>query len=423
MRFAFALLAVTLVGGTACRDTQGGVMPNNNNNTNDAGNTTMTCTRTVDCGGVGVCVAGICEAVSACTVNADCADEGGVCHSQRFFCVECDGMPGQCPPGETCQSDFSCASVQTSPMTECMGSCPDRNQCGMDEVCKDGGCCPPPSRCRGPEDCPTSAPDCNGATGQCFGGTGCFNDRECETEPGCAAGACFCDIQGTPPGRCTVRPDECQTDPDCFENGVFAQKFCTIANPPKRCAAAPACTSDAECAASGLVCDMTAGSPSMGYCQNGTPCTPNGNECSNGAVCDQGICRPPNCGNTPSLCQADEVCDPVTLMCVPMQGGTCTTNSECNAGYFCNTSTSMCEVGCRDNTECMGGICNAQNMCEFPMGQFCGPCMVDTDCPANGRCVDNPFTGKTCYESCSTVLMQPCSDPADSCIFGNCSCL
>jgi len=423
-----SLFAVLLMGA-GCRNAANSSNNSGNNNaTNmDAGPVTTTCTKTADCGGTGVCVGGICQSVMSCQMDDQCASAGQVCHAARFYCVECDGRPGQCAQGQTCQSDFTCVAINTGTpdagVNPCSGTCATRDECAVDQVCSAGGeCCPPPARCLSPNDCPASTPECNGATGQCFGGSGCFQDGDCESESACTGGRCFCDIQGAPPGVCRQRPDECQTDMDCFDNGAFVNKFCTIANPPRRCVDAPTCVSDADCVANGLVCDTQAGSPSMGYCQNGMPC-PMGTECGAGQVCQAGVCVGENCQNNPALCGANETCDPVTLMCVPNQGGTCTQDTDCQAGYYCNTSSSTCQVGCRDNTECPGGVCNASNQCEYPTGQFCGPCMVDTDCPAGARCVDNPFTGKICYEQCSSLLMQPCSDPNDSCILGNCSCL
>lgn len=418
---------VLFLAATGCRNAGGGGGNNPPPTGNDAGPTSTTCTSTPDCGGSGVCVAGVCQTVTVCQADEDCAGEGRVCHTTRLFCVECDGRSGQCGANETCQFDFTCAPIQTSTpdagTSECSGSCTTRDECASDQVCSMGGeCCPPPSRCRSPADCPASEPECNGATGQCFGGGGCFTDADCETDPACTGGRCTCEIGMAPPGVCRQRQAECASDMDCWEMGAFAGKFCTINNPPARCVDAPTCTSDANCAAEGLICDLDAASPSNGYCQNGIPC-PNGTECPMGQVCDAGRCIAENCANNPALCGPNETCDPVSLMCVPQSGGSCTQDTDCQAGYYCNTSSSTCEVGCRDNSECPGGICNAQNQCEYPTGQFCGPCMSDADCPAGGRCVDNPFTGPTCYEQCSSLLMQPCSDPNDSCIFGNCSCL
>lgn len=418
--------ALGVVGATGCRDVQNtGVPPNTPRP--DAGEVeTRTCVTTVDCGGTGVCVAGLCQAVSSCTNDNDCAGEGRVCHQQRFFCVQCDGRSSQCPTGQTCQFDFTCVDIaggRDAGTSACSGSCTDRTQCSDEQVCRMGECCPPPNRCTSPTDCPMSTPECNGATGQCFGGDGCFDDTECETRPGCSVGACFCQIgAGGPPGVCRVRANECNTDMDCWENGAYAGKFCTLQNPPRRCVNAPGCTRDADCAAAGLVCDTTAGSPSQNKCVNGQTCSTAAN-CGAGQACVNNVCVAQNCQNTPSLCAANETCDPVMLTCVPNQGGMCTTDTNCQAGYWCNAGT--CQVGCRDNSECPGGVCNAAHMCEFAQGGVCGTCVTDNDCPAGARCVDNPFLGMSkCYEQCSGILNIPCTiNPAASCIFGNCSCL
>jgi hypothetical protein len=265
-------------------------------------------------------------------------------------------------------------------------------------------------------------PECNGATGQCFGGAGCFADADCASQAGCGAGACVCQIESAPPGVCRVRPDECQSDADCRENGVYVGKFCTLNTPPRRCLNAPGCTTDADCLADGLVCDTAMGSPSRNKCVNGTPC-PTGNECSQGQVCASGVCVAQNCLNTPSLCRAGEACDPASLRCVPQQGGPCSNNADCAAGTYCNGIS--CVPGCRDNADCAGGVCNAQNQCEQPSGGVCGPCASDADCPGGSRCVTNPVTGaQLCQERCSSLLGIACTvNPMATCLLGNCSCI
>ena len=146
-----------------------------------------------------------------------------------------------------------------------------------------------------------------------------------------------------------------------------------------------------------------------------------GNECGAGQVCVNMVCISQNCVNTPSLCGMDEVCDPGTGMCRPMQGGACMVDTECQAGFYCNTrvSPSRCEAGCRDNNDCPGGVCDANHQCQFPMGGICGPCMTDMDCTAGTRCIS--VTGQ-CHETCSTVTGQMCTDAARQCLFGICSC-
>lgn len=370
---------------------------------------------------------GLCQTVSTCSSDQDCSGEGKVCHQQRLFCVECDGRAGQCGEGRTCQFDFTCVDVTTGTPDAGMGngcsdSCADNAACAPDRVCKAGMCCNPPARCTSQDDCPASAPQCNGATGQCFGGgAGCLDDSDCESEPGCAGGACYCEITGAPPGACRVRPDECAADPDCYENGAYAQKYCSLTTRPRRCLDTIACTADADCASLGLVCDLQAGSPSQGFCINGDAC-PMGTECDpTTQVCVDGRCVGANCVNQPSRCGANEMCDTGTGLCVPTGGATCASDAECPQGQYCNTTVNpnRCENGCRSNADCPGGVCNAAHQCEFPNNAICGSCGSDSDCPAGTRCVD--FAGTSlCRESC---LLNPCSDPNRSCVLLFCSCL
>ncbi len=416
----FMLLWAAALAGSGCRG-QGGVpfVPKN-----DAGTETILCSTTTDCGGQGICVAGICQQVRSCQTDDECADDGKVCHSNRFYCVECDGMhAGECPANYTCQFDFTCVMVGGSPdagTNACSGSCTDRSECGTDNVCKNNSCCPPPARCLSPADCPVSAPECNGATGECFGGDGCFADNDCNDQPGCAGGVCKCDIPQTPPGTCRLRQDECQSDEDCKMNGAYVGMFCSINTPPKRCLPAPNCTSDTQCQNDGLVCDLAPGSESNGKCVNGSPCTPGGGECNASTqTCVNNVCVAKNCNNTPALCTAGQTCDPGSGQCV---SSACTGDTDCQGGFWCNTAMSppMCEVGCRDNSECNGGVCDASHRCQGTMNGLCGGCTDDTQCPAGARCVD--ATG-LCHETCSTITGQMCSDPNRQCIFGNCSCL
>ena len=423
--WAFALCLGALFVG--CRD-QGGTPVNRN----DSGVTIRTCTTSSECNGEGVCVAGVCTQVTNCDDDTECSADGKICHQSRKFCVECDGRAGQCGAGKTCQFDFTCVDIASNPdagpadAAACTGTCTDRTQCANDLVCKVGACCPPPSRCRSPEDCPTDRPECNGATGQCFGGgAGCFNDPDCESRPGCAGGACTCDIQGAPPGVCRARPDECQADQDCWTGGTFNQKYCLISSSPKTCQNTVACTGDTQCAALGLVCDTQAGSPSNGYCINGVPC-PLGTECTPTQICETGRCVSKNCINTPSLCAINEICNTTTLTCQPAGG--CASDTECQAGYYCNLTSNpgTCAPGCRDAADCPGGVCNAAHTCEFATGGLCGSCATDAECPAGATCrelVTSPGT-KKCYESCNAITGQDCVlNPAAACIILICSCL
>lgn len=420
-----ALLMASIAG---CRDSGASF------GTPDSGTppTTTTCTENADCGGRGVCVSGLCEAVTACQADEECAAQGRICHSSRGFCVQCDGVKDACPAGQACQFDFTCVAVGAPDAgasgdggaNACTGTCTDRTQCGADQVCRGGTCCEPRARCTTPEDCPSSRPECNGATGLCFGGDSCTGDGDCDRRAGCGGGACFCDAPAPgQPGVCKPRPNDCDDDTGCYMGGVYSGKFCTLGATPRRCADAPSCAEDVDCASVGLVCDTTAGSPSNGRCVNGPAC-PMGNECTPTQLCDQGRCAGRSCVTDPSLCNAMQICNSATGRCETSQSGACMRDMDCNPGFYCNTTANVCLPGCRDSSECTNGICNASHVCEQGMGALCGPCTTDADCPAGTTCYESPITmSKTCRESCNVITGQDCTiDPSATCIILRCAC-
>lgn len=395
----------------------------------DATTNPTLCTRREDCGGRGICVSGVCEAVTPCQMDDQCAASGKICHQTRGYCVECDGRAGQCAAGQTCQFDFTCVDLTArdggvGDGGSCSGNCTDRTMCGADQVCSNGACCPPPPRCTSPEQCPSTRPLCNGATGECFGGDSCTSDPDCASRPGCTGNRCFCDIpMGMATGDCRQRPDECASDTDCRDMaGMYNGRFCSLGSSPRVCAPAPNCTGDADCAGAGLVCDQTPGSPSNGRCVNGTPC-PMGNECSATQACVGGVCVAKNCVNTPNFCPMGQTCNPQTGAC--MQGmSSCQRDTDCAAGNYCDTAINACAPGCRDSSDCGGNVCNAQHRCEGGgMGAHCDPCTTDADCPAGTSCHTNPFTQQMrCQENC-LATMTCTVDSNAACVIVWCSCL
>jgi len=428
-RLGAALYAVlALASLTSCRDTP----PVFTEPTDAADGTPTLCTRREDCAGKGICVGGVCEAVTPCQMDDQCTAAGKVCHQSRGYCVACDGRNGQCGANETCQFDFTCVPVGagrdagSSDGGMCTGACTDRTMCAPDLVCRASTCCPPPARCSSPEQCPTNRPLCNGATGECFGGDSCTVDNDCAARAGCSGNRCFCDKpMGSATGECHQRTDECMDDMGCRDmNSMYNGRFCTLLTSPKTCAPAPNCTRDADCASSGLVCDLGGGSPSNGRCVNGTPC-PTGNECTASQACVTGVCAAKSCNNTPNFCNAaTETCDMATGACIPQATG-CQRDTDCAGGNYCDLALNRCSPGCRDATDCGGAVCDAAHQCQSAMGALCSDCMTDGDCPAGTSCHTNPFTmAKKCQEPCSIFASQDCViNPAASCAIVWCSCL
>ena len=383
----------------------------------------ITCNLNSDCPPANTCSNGVCEPVVSCSKDEDCEAVGKLCHSTRGFCVQCDGRhDNECPPGQTCQFDFTCVGVGgsdggVSDAGTCEGACMTRDDCADHLVCSSSSCCPPPSRCTKPEDCPNSAPDCNIASGFCFGGDSCSSDQDCVGKAGCPGNLCECDQPSAgQPGICRPRQDECQSDQDCFTMGAYDNKYCALRASPKVCLEAPQCTDDIDCSLLYLICDQRMGEASQGRCINGMAC-PVGNECPSTQTCIDGACVGKNCINTPSLCTATETCNSQTGRCEA--GGTmsCAMDGDCPAGEYCNTTLNACRPGCRDNSDCPMGICNASHQCVQGAGALCGPCQSDADCPAGLTCAQ--FT-KVCKEVC---LGPTCTmTPQAMCVFFTGSC-
>jgi hypothetical protein len=446
-RLAAALLS--LATGTAGCQGESATFPGQGGH--DAG-PTMTkptsCLSNADCKNSGICTGGFCTAVTVCGMDSQCP-HGQICGSHGY-CVQCDvNHANACPMGQTCQFDYTCVnagpadsgvpiidggpdgsvapgmdgSVAPGNDAAVAMSCATRDDCPNDTVCTMSACVPPPARCMTPDDCPKNRPSCDGLNGVCFGGSSCLSDMDCANNPTCGNGACMCMMPGPgQPGTCVARPDECQSDADCLVNGTYNGRYCTVTLSPKRCLMAPTCTTDAQCAASALVCDTTMGSMSFDHCKNGTPC-PTGTECTSAQICVNDLCVSKDCNNTPMLCAPSQMCE-ANGMCVDTMGSSCTSDAMCVAGQYCNTSVGACQTGCRDNSECMGGICNAAHTCQAPAGMFCGPCSTNADCPAGSNCTMNLFTGQNlCYETCSMTGGSSCSRSSAQCLFGVCTCV
>ena len=81
----------------------------------------------------------------------------------------------------------------------------------------------------------------------------------------------------------------------------------------------------------------------------------------------------------------------------------CVTDSECSAGFFCDTANNLCR--CRTDDACgVGQYCNSFGVC-----QARPPCLGNKDCEAGEICNSADLTGGACIaaENCGTSIHCP----------------
>lgn len=391
-----------------------------------------TCTTDGDCSTAGFCNGGVCALVrkqgescartAECTSGLTCAD--GVCCNATCngACQACSALnkqsgdkSGECGP----------AAEGTNPGAKCLKSAV--TTCGSSGTCDAAGSC-----------AVYVAGTACGATGT----TSCVGDsvkgQTCD-----GLGACILDTAGTPcsPARCVdgACKTSCITDTDCATDG-----YCTGGVCKKRATAGDKCSLDTQClsgfCADGTCCNArcdrsceacdqpgtkgtctaVTGKPRLGHpaCAAGEP----GNPCS-AAACDgaerascakkagaEVTCSAGTCidgvESLPTTCDGSGTCPAAASRpCQPFACGTdackkaCAADSDCKAGFVCNTATGSCTAGDKcavslvthvdgTTTDCGAYICESSGKCKTT-------CASSSDCVSpkicdGTACVDPP---------------------------------
>jgi len=340
-------------------------------------------------GGAGVCEAGErCDpADGLCKVLPD-APFSTPCEEDMNFCTieHCDGI-GNCvilqnvtcaPAVPPCEGGEYC-----EPST---GACLDNPDAALSTSCQaDSNLCTI-DHCNGSGTCVTfDFVDCADAVAPCEGGQYC--------EP--TTGACVDNPDATLSTPCQADADLCTID-HCNGNGVcvtFDNVDCADPVPP--CEAGEQCNPS-----SGLCIPLTDAEVS-------TPCEANGNLCTVDHCNGQGLCvflrdvlcQPPN-----PPCEGGEVCNPSTGLCVPQPDAVLSTPCEAN-GNLCTIDhcdgqgqcVHLSDVVCQPaDPPCEAGeVCNpGTGLCvPNPDAPLSTPCEADADpctrqhCDGNGNCV------------------------------------
>jgi len=269
-------------GGT----TTGGAVTTGGASTGQALAAGLPCSANSQCAAPGICGvdgSGNCCAAACITNDGGCGATG------------CDGNGACLYPGAgtACENDFCGANTLT------------QRACNGAGACVAGTATP----CSNNLGCNTAGIACN---------TSCASSKDCAANYVCNDGGCT--------GPQTVGP--CSEDDDCFSDrcGIKGVGHC--------------CVGDAGCVTGDPTCGATDCDPGNGACNYagaGTACGSVLASCTSGAQQD------------PSICDGKGTCPaPAMLACTPFICGatacltTCTDNTSCGSGDFCDRTHSTC---------------------------------------------------------------------------------
>ncbi len=427
----------------------------------DGGGSCITFDNVACPGAAGVCDAGqqcvpstgLCANLPDPPNSTPCEQDGDLCTNEHcdgsgscvfLSNVTCPGPIGDCDGGKVCQpSTGACIDAPEPTLgTSCEA---DGNLCTVDQCDGAGNCTKLMDRvCPGPENACDGGKVCQPSTGTCINvadpplGTPCQVDSSLCTLDHCdGSGTCLtydyvvcsgptgvCDA-GTScnpsTGSCDPLPDPSPTT-SCEQDG----NLCTL----EHCNGLGSCvvTSTVTCPGSTGACDAGKScNPTDGLCFDlpdpalGTACEADGNLCTHDHCNGTGSCVTfgnVTCQSANPPCEAGEICQPTTGVCVALPDAPLSTPCE------------------RDGNLCTIDHCNGTGACVLLSNVVCAeplpPCEAGELCnPTNGLCVELPDAplGTTCEQdgnlctidhcngtgSCLTFDYVPCPGPAHAC--------
>jgi len=430
------------------------------------------------------CSAGT-ECVSGNCVDGYCCDSTctGACRACNVAGVEgtCTNHPANTDPEagcgtcRACNGTGTCANVAagTDPLDQC--TITSQDTCSYDGQCDGAGACNywaagtecDPAFCSGVS-VKTLADLCNGS-GTCVdSGTQncapyicenndcratCTLDGHCVTGYWCDAGAC--ELKKASGQACTIN-NECTsgfcTDGVCCNVQCSSQCLaCNLAGAVGTCTPHPAGT-DPEvdcglcqvCNGSGACSTAAAGTDPKAECAASAPSTcGNDGDCNGSGACRLWIlgteCVPQSCtGSTrynADECNGAGSCvDNGTVDCAPYTclgddcRTSCTLQTDCSAGNYCNTSTNACVskkpngISCSAGLECDSGICTDGVCCNSLCGGTCQACNIagNFGTCTNHAAQTDPETEcglcRVCNGSAACVSASDGTDPKVECV-------
>ncbi|KAF8382292.1 hypothetical protein PRIPAC_71434, partial [Pristionchus pacificus] len=336
-------------------------------------------------------------ASSACGMNGACPQgtgcyQGGCCPmtcpaGQQLigFCANNGCGSGNCykESGTCCQAAESVTLPICQNGVPSMVRCTVDQECGLNQRCSNGGCCPMPFCPSGVQLAVRPRRSAAQASSAWMGPAARCRDapRICPSGFACLNGAC-----------CAL--------PTCPSNGLTAISSCNSAR----------CGSGFECVSGGC-CPLPqcpTGALANQRCQLGSGC-PSGNVCENGVccplpVCSIGIVATGACGMANScpmgfVCEGRGCCPEPMPLC-PNGGRAnmrCTRGTECPPGYGCTPLGGCCLLSMDPTCPAQSSAvcqCSGNNVC--PQGASCnmGTCCSTAAAPfmqvPGSQCVASP---------------------------------
>lgn len=321
----------------------------------------------------GVCIPG-CSDENPCPNNG-CCNSDGRCTKSCKIDLDCASEPGN----QLCL-EGGCCGLICDPLVPCVR----RSDCQPGQLCAEEGYCL--DGCRGDSDCDglegknrcvkTYVRARNGAIAPCE----YFPDEDCFSEIG------ICEAY-------------CDTSADCEDGETCEDGNCT--RPPNTCA------NDNDCTEEGDICIS-------GECQFGCRTS---SQCAEGEACVDTKCE--------VTCTSDEVCKALRGDAGVCQNGICITVNEgtpkegghkgCECYEFCDKEGYCKPYICSSDLECDEQACGS-----CLVGNVCGECKSDLDCPGTKVCDEG-----TCAYACAPVGGSVCLGSSDCpdgffCSNGNC---
>ena len=244
-------------------------------------------------------------------------EKGTCCPSGKVCCN------GQCKKGTSCTCTPNC-NGKTCGDDGCGGSC---GTCGEHQACKKGYCA-----------CAKGYKKCGE---RCIPLTACCEDKDCGTGRICYQGKCKCAEGYKPCGKRCIPTGACCTDKECDPYEDCKDGRCVCAKGYKPCG--DTCIPVKDCC------------PEEGSC-----CQPGYKECDGVCIPDNACCTDGDCTGEHRICYLHKCkcadgykdCDGT---CIPI--AQCCTNNNCEACEICDKG--ICVDNCRDDEECIDGICES----------------------------------------------------------------